>query len=142
MVDGHVHKAPHSGVIAHVGPYHIELVARDATIEVWLLDQNERLVLPPENSRVFLKMNRPIKGPIRFKVGGELLPAPAGADEVLLVPVGERYESAFDLERVITTGFKARAELRLATRTLPTEFEWTPLDARHRLDDRKSPTKQ
>lgn len=119
MVDGHVHKAPHSGVIAHAGPYHIEVVITDTAMRIWLLDQKEQTVPPPAGSTIQVKADR-------------------GFRELVLRPAGERYEAPFDLQRVLATGFLGRVELRLGSEKIRSEFRWSTLDARHRLDDRAS----
>jgi hypothetical protein len=136
LVDGHVHKAPHAGVIVHSGPYHLELVVQDLAIQVWLLDQAERVVRPPADASLVLTFDRPVKGRIRFKAGQNGVLAEPGTNEVALVLVGDRFQATFTLERVVTTGFTAQAELRVGAKIFKSAFRWTPLDATHRLDDR------
>jgi hypothetical protein len=42
----HQPKASHGGRIAEAGPYHLELVAKDTVIEVFLVGENDRPVDP------------------------------------------------------------------------------------------------
>src|SRR5262245_35170479 len=58
MVDGHVHKAPHGGVIAHAGPYHVEMFVSEDAIRVWILDDKEKVVPPPAGSALTLTVER------------------------------------------------------------------------------------
>ena len=43
---GHQPKASHGGRIAEAGPYHLELVAKDTAIEVFLIGENDKPVDP------------------------------------------------------------------------------------------------
>lgn len=121
LVDGHVHKAPHAGVVAHAGAYHLELVVKDATIEVWLLDQNERVVRPVSGSSVSLTVNRALARPVK------------GTKRVVLRWSGDHFESSFGLDPL--TGFSARALLVVGGKRLRANFTVTLLDLRHRLVD-------
>lgn len=42
----HEPKASHGGRLADAGPYHVELVAKDTTIEVFLIGENDKPVDP------------------------------------------------------------------------------------------------
>lgn len=41
-----VAKGPHGGPVAEAGDYHVELVAKDNLVEVFLTDANDKQVLP------------------------------------------------------------------------------------------------
>jgi hypothetical protein len=56
----HDAKGPHGGRIADAGQYHAELVAKDTTIEVFLMGENDRPVDP-----------KGFKGVAIFTVGGK-----------------------------------------------------------------------
>jgi hypothetical protein len=124
LVDGHVHKAAHAGVIVHAGPYHLEVVVKDRVTEVWLLDQRERVVRPPEGSSVTLVVTVPQTGPV-------------GSEPRALAGLAkhDHFELSLALGSVITTGFTGRISLRLGSKTHEARLRWTPLDAKHRLDD-------
>lgn len=144
MVDGHVHKAANSGVIAHAGPYHVELVVLDDRVRLWVLDANERPVTLPASSRVTVKTDLPLAPPSLgdHAVRPEATPGGKGTLQLELQAVGDRFEAPFDINRALVRGFTARIELRVAGRLLPAALSWTPLDARHRLDDAREPRKR
>jgi hypothetical protein len=121
LVDGHVHKVPHSGVIAHAGAYHLELVPKDRAIEVWLLDQREQVVPPASRSTLSLTFDRPLTRPVK------------GAKHVTLQLVRDHFESPFGMEPI--TGFTARADLVVGGQKLRATFAVSLLDLRQRLDD-------
>jgi hypothetical protein len=51
MVDGHLHKAPHNGVIVHCGPYLLETVIRDYhVVNTWVMNEKERPVAVGDRS--------------------------------------------------------------------------------------------
>jgi hypothetical protein len=122
LVDGHVHKAPHSGVIAHAGAYHLELVPKDRVIQVWLLDQRERIVPPASGATLSLDFDRPLSRPVK------------GARSIRLQWATDHFEASFGMEPI--TGFTARAHLFVAGQRLRATFRVTLLDLRDRLDDR------
>jgi hypothetical protein len=64
----HEPKASHSGRVAEAGPYHLELVARDTAIEVFLTGENDKPVDPAG-----------FKGVAIFTVGGK-------AERITLIP--------------------------------------------------------
>jgi hypothetical protein len=64
----HEPKASHGGRVAEAGPYHVELVAKDTAIEVFLIDENDKPVDP-----------KGFKGVAIFTVGGK-------AERITLAP--------------------------------------------------------
>jgi hypothetical protein len=133
LVDGHVHSAPHGGVLAHCGPYLVEVVVRrgpdvaeklpvaaltgqtravvpDARIQVWLLTEKEMPVMPA---------GRKLK--VRSTGHHASLPAQDDGFQGKLA-VSDR-EVPLDLE-LIDGGRVQRAHL-----------VWSALDERERLDD-------
>src|SRR6185503_18046080 len=56
----HEPKASHGGRLAEAGPYHMELVAKDTAIEVYLIGQNDKPVDP-----------KGFKGVAIFNLGGK-----------------------------------------------------------------------
>lgn len=56
----HEPKASHGGRLAEAGPYHVELVAKDKAIEIFLIGENDKLVDP-----------KGFKGVAIFTVGGK-----------------------------------------------------------------------
>ena len=64
----HEPKASHGGRVADAGPYHVELVAKDTAIEVFLLGENDKPVDP-----------KGFKGVAIFNLGGK-------AERVTLAP--------------------------------------------------------
>jgi hypothetical protein len=116
LVRGHVHKAPHGGVIAHVGDDHVELVVSDGLITVWLTDRAEKVISPGgEEVRV------------TYKVKGKPVAT------VALQPTGDRREAKAQVEAGDVIA--GRVEVRRDKKTLTTSFQWSPLDARQRLND-------
>jgi hypothetical protein len=121
LVDGHVHKAPHSGVIAHAGPYHLELVVKDHLVQVWLLDGQERTVPPPPGSSLSLVIDHPLERPIK------------GTRRVALQRATDHFECPFRMDPM--AGFTADAQLTVRRQRLRARFVVTLLDFRDRLDD-------
>ena len=64
----HEPKASHGGRLADAGPYHVELVAKDRAIEIFLIGENDKPVDP-----------KGFKGVAIFKLGGK-------AERITLVP--------------------------------------------------------
>jgi hypothetical protein len=116
LVRGHVHKAPHGGVIAHVGDDHVELVVSDGLITVWLTDRAEK-VIPPGGEEVR----------VAFKVKEK------PAVTITLHPKGDRREAKAQVEAGDVIA--GRVEVRRDKKVLTTSFQWSPLDARQRLND-------
>jgi len=56
----HEPKASHGGRIAEAGPYHLELVAKDTAIEIFLIGENDKSIDP-----------KGFKGVAIFTVGGK-----------------------------------------------------------------------
>lgn len=56
----HEPKASHGGRLAEAGPYHVELVAKDTAIEIFLIGENDKPVDP-----------KGFKGVAIFTVGGK-----------------------------------------------------------------------
>jgi hypothetical protein len=64
----HEPKASHGGRVAEAGPYHVELVAKDTAIEVFLIGENDKPIDP-----------KGFKGVAIFNLGGK-------AQRIPLVP--------------------------------------------------------
>jgi hypothetical protein len=64
----HEPKASHGGRVADAGPYHVELVAKDAAIEIFLIGENDKPVDP-----------KGFKGVAIFNLGGK-------AERITLAP--------------------------------------------------------
>jgi len=64
----HEPKASHGGRVADAGPYHVELVAKDTAVEVFLIGENDRPVDP-----------KGFKGVAIFNLGGK-------AERITLAP--------------------------------------------------------
>jgi hypothetical protein len=64
----HEPKASHGGRLAEAGPYHVELVAKDKAIEIFLIGENDKPVDP-----------KGFKGVAIFTVGGK-------AERITLIP--------------------------------------------------------
>lgn len=119
MVDGHVHKAAHGGVIAHLGRQHLEVLVDQHRIEAWLLDEKERPLPPRGELRITLEI-------------------PGEAPRTLTLPAGEtRYAAPVSLD--LPPEMHIGAELRIGKQVRRVRFRWTVLDARHRLDDTAAP---
>ncbi|MCK1513317.1 hypothetical protein IVB22_12215 [Bradyrhizobium sp. 190] len=64
----HEPKASHGGLLADAGPYHVELVAKDTAIEIFLIDENDKPLDP-----------KGFKGVAIFNLGGK-------AERIMLAP--------------------------------------------------------
>ena len=118
LVDGHLHAAPHGGVIAHAGALHLETVVEETGMEVWLLDRRGK-PLP--------STGHTLAATLRFQSPDR------PAQTVTFAPSGDHFRALVDL-----AGLPAlNVELRLdaGKRTTRAAFRWTLLDARHRLGD-------
>jgi hypothetical protein len=116
LVDGHVHRAPHGGKIAHLGDGHLELRVNETELQVWLLDQRMR-PLPP--------------GPRSLRL--TLAPKGRPTQTVVLTPAGDHLRATVDLTGL--PDLQITAELRSGRRTAHASFRWTILDAKERIDD-------
>lgn len=121
MVDGHVHKAHHGGVIAHFDRKHVEVVVGEGLVTVWLLNEKER-VIPPKGIRgqVRLVLEKSVDGGTKTQT-------------VVLQKVADHLEASADVQEADTV--TGTLEFRLKGRVTKAAFRWTPLDARKRLDD-------
>jgi hypothetical protein len=128
LIDGHVHKAAHGGVIAHAGPYHLELVLADEAVEMWVLDQDERVVRLPADARLSLTFERPgQKLPPGYKVPGpKVLPLSLSRDHFRARPLSDFRNPGRVLVRV---------ELHIGGKVHRAEIDCGPLDFKHRLYD-------
>jgi len=116
-VDGHIHKAPHGGVIVHVaGLRHLELVVADGMMRVWVLDERERVMPPKAGSTVTVNTD---------------FGATSAPNLLRLELVGDHYEVRFRTDH----GFTARVAATVAGRQVEAVLRWTMLDARDRLND-------
>ncbi len=123
MVDGHVYKANHGGVIAHLDRKHVvEVIVGEGLVTVWLLDEKEK-VIPPKSIRgqVRVVLEKSVDGKKRTQT-------------VVLQQVVDRLEGRASVRETDTV--TGTLELRLKGRITKAVFHWTPLDARKRLDDR------
>src|SRR2546421_12065723 len=117
LVDGHVHLAPHGGVILHAGPYHLETVIDEAWIDVWVLDKRMRPVAPAGHT-----------------LAATVRPTERPPQTVTFAAQGDHFRAALDLVGLPTLA----VEMRLDTgKHAPARasFRWTALDARQRLED-------
>jgi hypothetical protein len=115
MVDGHVHKAPHKGVIAHLGPHHVEWRVDRGKIVAWLLDEKLHVVPPA---------NRALRAELEID----------GAKKSLsLTARGDRFEVGWFVDSHVR--MSGTLELTDGKKTFKGPVRWTALDARDRLDD-------
>jgi hypothetical protein len=117
MVDGHVHAAPHGGVISHAGRYHLESVVDEKYIDVWLLDGHMKTVpLVRHALGAILRFQQPDRAPqnVPFTVDGDHFHAPV------------------DLAGLPT--LKVEMRLDAGKKQARAAFRWSVLDARH-IDD-------
>jgi hypothetical protein len=117
LVDGHVHKPPHGGVIAHAGPYHVETVVSQGFVDVWLLDKALKVVPPAGHS-----------------LAATVRPGEDAPQRLTFAPHDDHFRAAVDLSAVPAMAVEVRVDAgrRAAARA---SFRWTALDARQRLDD-------
>jgi hypothetical protein len=136
LVDGHVHRAPHGGVLAHCGSYLVEVVVRrapdvaerlpvaalvgqskvvvpDADVEAWLLSEKDSAVAPGARKLKVRSAGREATLPVR------------GDGFAGKLAVGDR-EVPLELELVD------------GNRTARAHLVWSNLDERGRLDDAPS----
>ncbi|MBI4817437.1 MAG: hypothetical protein HY791_14340 [Deltaproteobacteria bacterium] len=74
----HAHKAPHGGIVQTVGKYHVELVSKDAELNVYLLDANEKtLPIEGREAKVVLQVPKREKQNLVLTPAGEFLRAAA-----------------------------------------------------------------
>lgn len=87
---GHTHATPHGGDVMEVANHHVEFKA-DATgvIQVWLLDDQERTVAPPDGSSVTL-----IGSGARMGSAGNQVTLPLTVDSA-----SQRLHTAFDVRK-------------------------------------------
>lgn len=122
MVDGHVFKAHHGGVIARLDRKHVvEVVVGEGQVTVWLLNKKEK-VIPPKS----------IRGQVRL-VLEKSVDGKRSTQTVVLQQVADRLEGSASVQETDT--LTGTIELRLKRRVTRAVFRWTPLDARKRLDD-------
>jgi hypothetical protein len=117
LVDGHVHAAPHGGVIAHAGPYHLETVVDEDRMDVWVLDGNLKTVAPPG----------PLAATLRFKQSDR------AAQRVTFTASGDHLHADVPLAGLPSMNVELR--LDAAGKPVRASFRFTALDSRHRLDD-------
>jgi hypothetical protein len=119
MVDGHVHVAPHGGVIAHAGGagHHLEMVVDEKGIDLWLLDQRLKTV-SRERARVMTLTVTPS--------GGKAAPVSLGQQ-------GDHLHGAVELPD--PPRLSAVADVLIGKRKVRVTLSWGPLDERRRLDD-------
>jgi hypothetical protein len=103
----HAHQAPHGGLVQTAGKYHVELVAKDAELNVYLLDHAEK-TLPIS-----------IKG---REVKTVLLVPKRQKQDLILTPTGEYLRAAVNLKGV--DAFVAIVSLTLDGTPQNTRFSW------------------
>jgi hypothetical protein len=116
LVDGHVHKTPHAGVLAHCGAHLLETAVYPDRIDVWLLNEKEQTQEPRGKQ-------------LAMVVEGPQLPR----RRILLKPRGDHFRETFDVNH--PTQLSMKVELRDGARVCRASIGWTQLDARDRLDD-------
>lgn len=84
----HHHHAPHGGQVQDAGGVHLEAVAKDGKLLLYVLDANEKTLPPPSEGTVKLVVGKQIHD-LTFKPEGEALsvPLPAGTEGKALVAV-------------------------------------------------------
>jgi hypothetical protein len=117
LVDGHVHVAPHGGVIAHAGPYHIETVVEEDWMAVWLLDKRMRPVAPAGHT-----------------LGATLRRTEDAPETVTFAAQGDHFRAAVDLAGLPPLAVEMRLDSGKHGHARAS-FRWTALDARQRLED-------
>jgi hypothetical protein len=116
LVDGHVHKTPHAGVVAHCGAYLLETAVYPDRIDVWLLNEKEQTQEP--RGKVLTMV---VEGPQLSR------------RRIVLKPRSDHFRETFDVDH--PTQLTMKAELRDGARVCRVQIGWTQLDARDRLDD-------
>jgi hypothetical protein len=117
LVDGHLHLAPHGGVISHAGPYHLETVVDEGWIAVWLLDRRMRPVAPGTHT---------LAATIRL--------SQRPPQTVAFGARGDHFRAEVDLAGLPTLAVEMRLDASKHARARAS-FRWTALDARQRLLD-------
>lgn len=69
---GHHHHAPHGGQVQDAGGVHLEAVAKDGKLLLYVLDANEKTLPPPSEGTVKLVVGKQIHD-LTFKPEGEAL---------------------------------------------------------------------
>lgn len=84
----HHHQAPHGGQVRDAGDVHLEAVAKDGKLLLYVLDANEKTLPPPSEGTVKLVVGKQIHD-LTFKPEGEALlaPLPAGTEGKAFVAV-------------------------------------------------------
>lgn len=77
----HAHKAPHGGVVRTSGKYHLEVVPKGTSVDIYLLDENEA-TLPIQNVTV------KVTGLTKAKKKLDVQPKPAKNHFTAAVPAG------------------------------------------------------
>jgi len=117
MVDGHVHKAPHGGKIAHIGDHqHVELRVDETEVVVWILDENARPLSPKGRS-------------LRLTI----TPKDRPKQTVVMTARDDHFRGAVELLGL--PELQVTAELKFGRQTAQTSFRWTILDAPERIQD-------
>jgi len=102
---GHTHAAPHGGEVAEVAEHHVEFKADPSgAISVWLLDANQKTIVPPRSGKVTLMpaAGEPITLPLQVVSGTRRLGAAFDATKfksflaVVSLPIeGKRHNFRF-----------------------------------------------
>lgn len=79
--EGHSHKAPHGGIVRTSGQYHVELVPKGTSVDIYLLDGKEA-TLPIQNVTV------KVTGMTKAKKKLDVQPKPAKDHFTAAVPAG------------------------------------------------------
>jgi hypothetical protein len=116
LVDGHVHKTPHGGKIAHLGVLHLEMRVEEREIRIWLLDQQMKTVSP--------------KGQV---LQVTVSPKDRPKQTLSLLPTDDHFRAHVEL--VGLPELQVTAVLTTKGKTAQTTFRWTILDARERIED-------
>jgi hypothetical protein len=116
LVDGHVHKRPHGGALAHCGAYLLEVGVYPDRIDVWLLDEKEATQEPRGKD-----LTLSVEGPQLAK------------RRLTLKPRGDHFRETLSVGH--PSELHIKAELRDGPRQCRSTLVWTQLDARDRLDD-------
>jgi hypothetical protein len=98
---GHHHHAPHGGQVQDAGGVHLEAVAKDGKLLLYVLDANEKTLPPPSEGAVKLAVGKQIYD-LALKPEGEALSAtlPAGTEgKALVAVVVVKLESGFKTVR-------------------------------------------
>lgn len=136
MVDGHVHKAPHGGVVVHAGPYHLEVVVLDREIEVWVLDRAERPATLPGGATVAVALRAGDQsGPARQVCGAKRTVDASVPQLVFRQRAKARFTAPLVLGGAVGKGVWGCVQVRVGSKVHVAPFKWTLLDATHRIND-------